>query len=160
MEAFYIDCPRGASYGFAAAAQCNRNAVTSMKPKPGRKAIRGAPIAKRRDALQARLAAAHEAALLRGRTTVNATLLAPDNSYSTPDYVMRGYYLDKPFTCKDCGKPEVWSATQQKWWYETAKGGVWTMSTRCRACRRRERERRNEARRVHLEGVARKKKNS
>lgn len=85
---------------------------------------RSAQLAARRDALKARLAAAHEAALLRGRTKVNAALLRPDNSYSLPDYVTRGYYLDRPFTCKDCGKPEVWSATQQKWWYETAKGGV------------------------------------
>jgi Probable zinc-ribbon domain len=127
-----------------------------MKSRQGKKAIRGKPIAKRRDALQARLAAAHEAALLRGRTKVNAASLAPDNSYSTPDYVMRGYYIDAPFTCKECGKREIWSAEQQKWWYETAKGSVWTMATRCRACRRRERERRNEARRVQQEGRARK----
>ena len=93
---------------------------------------------------------------LRSRTKVNATLLRPDNSYSIPDYVERGYYLDKPFTCKGCRKQEVWSATQQKWWYESAKGGVWTMATRCRACRRRERERKNEARRVQLEGFTRK----
>jgi hypothetical protein len=117
---------------------------------------RSAQLAAKRVALLARLAAAHEAALLRGRTKVNASLLRPDNSYSLPDYVTRGYYLDRPFTCKDCGKPEVWSATQQKWWYESAKGGVWTVATRCRACRRRERERRNEARRVHLHGLARK----
>jgi len=131
-----------------------------MKPKRGKKAIRGMPIAMQRDALKARLAAAHEAALLRGRTKVNTTLLRPDNSYGFPDYVERGYYLDRPFTCKDCGKQEVWTATQQKWWYEAAKGGVWTTATRCRLCRRRERERRNEARRVHLEGVARRNKNS
>ena len=114
-----------------------------MKPKRGKKAVCGMPIAMRRDALKARLAAAHEAALLRGgHAKVNAALLRPDGSYGFPDYVERGYYLDKLFTCKDCGKQEVWTATQQKWWYETAKGGVWTMATRCRLCRRRERERR------------------
>jgi hypothetical protein len=86
-----------------------------------------------------------------------APKLKPDNSYSTPDYVLRGYYLDVPFSCKDCGKAEVWRDTQQKWWYETAKGGVWTTATRCRACRRRERERVAEARRVSLEGKAKKK---
>ena len=127
-----------------------------MKPGRGKKAIRGMPIAKRRDALKERLLEAHEAALMRGRTKVNASLLRPDGSYGFPDYVERGYYLDKPFTCKDCGKQEVWAATQQKWWYETAKGGVWTMATRCRLCRPRERERRNEARRVHQQGLARK----
>jgi hypothetical protein len=114
-------------------------------------------LAAKRAALSARRVAAHEAALLRGRTKVNAALLKPDNSYSTPDYVLRGYYLDVPFSCKDCGKAEVWRDTQQKWWYETAKGGVWTTATRCRACRRRERERVAEARRVSLEGKAKKK---
>src|SRR5262245_22001040 len=116
-------------------------------------------IAKRHDALKARMVAAHDAALMRGRTKVNTSLLRPDGSYGFPDFVTRGHYVDKNFTCKDCGKKEVWAATQQKWWYETAKGGVWTTATRCRLCRRRERERRSEARRVHLEGVARKHKN-
>ncbi|MFT3786282.1 MAG: zinc-ribbon domain containing protein [Tepidisphaeraceae bacterium] len=66
------------------------------------------------------------------------------------------FYEDQPFTCVDCGKHEVWSAAQQKWWYEVAKGDVWTVAQRCRLCRRRERERKNEARSVHLEGLARK----
>jgi len=86
----------------------------------------------------------------------NPVLLKPDNSYSDPAFVVRGFYLDLPFTCRDCGRHEVWSATQQKWWYEVAGGDVWTTAVRCRACRRKERERKNEARRVHLEGVAHK----
>jgi Probable zinc-ribbon domain len=119
---------------------------------------RSAQAAAQRETLKARQIAAHEAALLRGRVKVNASLLKPDTSYGFPDYVQRGYYLDLPFKCKDCGKAEVWRDTQQKWWYETAKGGVWTMATRCRVCRRRERARVAEARRVQLEGMARKKK--
>jgi len=87
---------------------------------------------------------------------VNVKALAPDGSYNSPDFVKRGYYFDQPFDCIDCGKPETWTAAQQKWWYEVAKGGVWTTARRCRACRRKERERRIEARRVHLEGIARK----
>ncbi len=120
----------------------------------------GVRLARRREALQSRLASAHEAALVKSQAKVNAQRLRPDNSYSTPDYVLRGYYVDRPFTCRDCGKPQVWTGTQQKWWYETAGGGVWTMATRCRVCRRRERERRDEARRVHREGVAGNKKRS
>ncbi len=84
--------------------------------------------------------------------------LAPDGSYSLPDFVSRGYYRDKPFSCEACGTREVWTATQQKWWYEVAKGGVWTTARLCRPCRRRKRERKNEARRVHLEGLERKKR--
>ena len=87
---------------------------------------------------------------------VNPMLLCPTNSYGIPDFVERGFYVDRPFVCKDCGKAEIWTATQQKWWYETAKGDVWTVAVRCRACRRLERQRKSEARRVHLEGLARK----
>jgi len=86
----------------------------------------------------------------------NLTLLAAHNSYGTPDFVARGYYIDKEFVCIGCKSHELWRATQQKWWYEVAKGDVWTTARRCRSCRRAQRDRRSEARRVHLEGVARK----
>ncbi|NOT53327.1 MAG: hypothetical protein HOP18_01860 [Deltaproteobacteria bacterium] len=89
-----------------------------------------------------------------GTVPVNPLALCPDNSYGAPLFVTRGFYVDQPFSCRDCGKQEIWTATQQKWWYEVAKGEVWTSAIRCRACRRRERERQTEARRVHLEGVA------
>jgi len=87
---------------------------------------------------------------------VNPALLRPTNSYSTPDFVEREFYVDRPFLCKDCRKAEVWTATQQKWWYETAKGDVWTVAIRCRPCRRRERVRKAQARRFQREGMARK----
>lgn len=99
--------------------------------------------------------AAARAALER-EVCVNAAALAPTGSYGWPEFVDRGYYVDEPFTCVDCGKFEVWKASQQKWWYEVAKGDMFTKASRCRACRRVERKRRNEARRVHLEGLARK----
>lgn len=94
--------------------------------------------------------------LLRENVPVNASLLRPNNSYGSPDYVQRGYYVDLPFRCKVCDKEEVWTATQQKWWYEVAKGEVYTTATRCRNCRRRERERKATARQVSAEGRARK----
>ena len=87
---------------------------------------------------------------------VNEELLAPNNSYGAPDFVRRDYYIDIPFRCVDCGKEEIWTGTQQKWWYEVAKGFVYSTAIRCRACRRRERDRGAEARRVRLEGMARK----
>ena len=88
---------------------------------------------------------------------VNEELLAPNNSYGAPDFVTRGFYVDRPFRCKDCGKDQLWTATQQKWWYEVAKGFAWSTAIRCRACRRKEQERQANARQVHLEGTARKK---
>jgi hypothetical protein len=91
-----------------------------------------------------------------GIVTVNVSALAPNNSYGVPRFVERGYYTDQPFKCADCGVHQVWTARQQKWWYEVAKGYVYSSAKLCRPCRRRERARRTEARRVHLEGIARK----
>ena len=91
-----------------------------------------------------------------GTAPCNPESLAPSNSYGRPAFVERGYYMDVLFKCGDCGKEEIWRATQQKWWYEVAKGNVETRAKRCNSCRRIERERRNEARRVHLEGLERK----
>ena len=87
---------------------------------------------------------------------VNTDALAADNSYSVRDFVERGYYVDVHYACKDCGKEEIWCATHQKWWYEVAKGGRWTTANRCGPCRRKERERAAEHRRVSEEGKARK----
>lgn len=86
---------------------------------------------------------------------VNYEALAPNNSYSGSEFMRSGRYTDLPFRCVDCGMDEIWTATQQKWWYEVAKGYIFSTARRCRTCRRKERERRNESRRVHLEGVER-----
>jgi hypothetical protein len=83
----------------------------------------------------------------------NVEALAHNNTYGP----LPVFYVDKAFVCRDCGKREVWTATQQKWWYEVAKGQIDSTAVRCRACRRKERQRQADARRVHLEGVAKKK---
>lgn len=98
----------------------------------------------------------HKQAPPRDAVSVNKQALAPDGSYSVPEFVSRGYYLDIPFECQECERQQVWTAHQQKWWYEVAKGGAWTTARLCRPCRRRERVRREAARHVHLEGIARK----
>jgi hypothetical protein len=88
---------------------------------------------------------------------VNEALLAPNNSYGAPEFVRRGYYVDRPFRCVDCGKEEIWTGTQQKWWYEVAKGFAYSTAVRCRICRRKKRDQSAESRRIHLEGIERKK---
>jgi hypothetical protein len=88
---------------------------------------------------------------------VNEALLAPNNSYGAPEFVGRGYYVDRPFRCVDCDKEEIWTGTQQKWWYEVAKGFVYSTAVRCRICRRKKRDQSAESRRIHLEGIERKK---
>lgn len=62
-------------------------------------------------------------------------------------------YRDTTFVCVDCGVEEVWTAFQQKWWYEEAKGQLDTVAKRCRDCRRAERLRRLQARRLQIEGL-------
>lgn len=91
-----------------------------------------------------------------GSALVNREQLAPYIGYGIPAFVTRGYYVNEPFVCKDCGKPEVWTATQQKWWYEVVKGHADTRAVRCRPCRRKERERAADHKRRTEEGRARK----
>ena len=74
-----------------------------------------------------------------GAIPVSLDRLAPYNSYGAPYFVELGFYKDVPFTCVDCGEPQVWRASQQKWWYEVAKGHVESRAVRCRPCRARER---------------------
>ena len=45
------------------------------------------------------------------------------------------YYLDQPFTCRKCGKSEVWKAEDQKWYYEEAKGHIDAKAVECHDCR-------------------------
>lgn len=123
-----------------------------MKSSKQRRAEIKAERAEKREKLSAKARAAARA----GEVLVNPSLLRPSNSYDIPEFVRRGYYTEFPFLCKDCGKEEVWSPTQQKWWYEVAKGNVFTVAVRCRSCRRREKERKTKARQVSIEGRARK----
>ena len=48
------------------------------------------------------------------------------------------FYVDRPFVCRDCGESQVWTAKQQKWWYEIAKGHINSVAIRCRPCRKKE----------------------
>jgi hypothetical protein len=89
---------------------------------------------------------------------VNEALLAPYKSYGVPKFVERGFYVAVPFRCAGCGAAEIWTATQQKWWYEVAKGYVYSTAKLCRPCRRKEQGRRDRARRVHLKGLANRQK--
>jgi len=90
-----------------------------------------------------------------GSVLVDATKLR-GSSWGLPAFAWQGYYQDAPFRCKDCGAEQVWTARQQKWWYEVAGGNYDCRAVRCKACRIKERARIAEARRVHMEGLARK----
>jgi hypothetical protein len=66
------------------------------------------------------------------------------------------FYVDKVVVCRHCGTEEVWPAERQKWWYEVAKGNINTDAVLCRACRESEKHRKEEARRIHMDGLEKK----
>ncbi len=82
------------------------------------------------------------------------------NEAAFPDIDYPRFYADRPFRCRDCDSHEVWTARQQKWWYESAKGSIQSIAIRCRACRRKERQRVIAAREAQSAGLARKAKTS
>lgn len=85
-----------------------------------------------------------------GAAAADPTQLAHNNTYG----LLPSFYIDTPFVCRDCGAHEIWTAKQQKWWYEIAKGPIDSHAVRCRPCRLLERARVEEARRVSQTGMA------
>ncbi len=88
----------------------------------------------------------------RGAVLADPAQLTHNNTYD----LLPRFYVDKAIICRTCGKEEVWPANRQKWWYEVAKGNIFTQAVLCRACRNKEKERKAEARKVHLDGIAKK----
>ncbi len=63
--------------------------------------------------------------------TADHSQLPQINTYgSLPEF-----YLDQPFTCRRCGKREIWKAGDQKWYYEEAKGHIEARAVECHECR-------------------------
>ncbi len=83
----------------------------------------------------------------------NPQALSHNNTYGP----MPRFYVDQLMQCRQCGKEEVWRAEAQQWWYEVAKGNINTKAVLCRACRSVEKQRKEEARKQHQEGLALKK---
>lgn len=75
--------------------------------------------------------------------------LVHDNTYGPRPL----FYVDRKFTCIDCGVEEVWTADQQKWWHEVAKGKIASKAVRCRPCRRKHQAKARAARNAHIEGL-------
>ena len=70
-----------------------------------------------------------------GAVAADQAKLAHINTYGD----LPEFYVDYLFTCRDCGKSEVWTAERQKWYYEEAKGHIWAVAIRCRECRKKRR---------------------
>jgi hypothetical protein len=75
-------------------------------------------------------------AIPKGAIAADHTLLRHVN-YS--DVV--NWYIDQPFVCRDCGIADLWKAAEQKRYVESWGGHTDARAVRCRACRRKERER-------------------
>ena len=75
----------------------------------------------------------------------------PNNSYSPPLY-----YEEVSFKCRDCGAECVWTAEQQRLWYEEWGGSVQSTAIRCRTCRQQERRKKIEQKK-HMQAMALKK---
>ncbi|MDX1929720.1 MAG: zinc-ribbon domain containing protein [Pirellulaceae bacterium] len=50
--------------------------------------------------------------------------------------ILPDYYIDRPFTCRKCGKRQIWKAKDQKWYYEEAKGNISAIAVECHECRK------------------------
>ncbi len=83
-----------------------------------------------------------------GSLPADHSALSHNNTYG----VLSDYYVDQGFSCRDCGATEVWTAPQQKWWYEVAKGHIDSRAVRCGSCRKRIRNRKT-AQKRHMEAM-------
>ncbi len=90
------------------------------------------------------------------RESVDVAALRPNNSYGEPDFVRRGFYLPSSFSCSDCGAREIWTAKQQKLWYENWQGTLFSSAVRCRVCRARARATKAEARAASFAAIIKK----
>jgi hypothetical protein len=89
---------------------------------------------------------------IRRRIKADLSKQTHNNSYSPPLY-----YEDTRFTCRDCGAECVWTAEQQRLWYEQWGGPIQSTAVRCRACRQRVRREKIEQKK-HMQELALKKK--
>ena len=109
-----------------------RTIAHEKKPKPVRSnKSKRAELQTRREANRKGEERERRETVPRGAVAADRTKQVRNNSYSPPP----AFYVDQPFDCRDCGKAEVWTATQQKWYFEVAKGSLYGRAVRCRACR-------------------------
>jgi len=64
----------------------------------------------------------------------NALPADPDTQNHHGGYSAKFYYQDIHYTCAGCGKPEVWTAQQQKRYFEVQKGNIYNEPKWCHKC--------------------------
>ena len=116
----------------------NKQKKANVKARQERKALRKS-IASRQ---QARV----DGRLIQGQIMPIGAIAADaskQTSCSAGPWHPKLWYKDRKFTCRDCGKKEVWTAMQQKLWYEDWGGNIESTAVRCRSCRKQLTVRRN-----------------
>jgi hypothetical protein len=86
-----------------------------------------------------------------GAVEANQLELAHNNTFGS----LPKFYIDVPFSCIECGAPDIWTAKSQKWFYEIAKGSIFATASRCGACRKKRREAKQDQKN-HMEAMAKK----
>ncbi len=56
------------------------------------------------------------------------------SGYST--FSRAPFFRDIHFTCDDCGRKSIWTAQEQRHWYEVLHGSPYSEARRCSECRR------------------------
>ena len=64
----------------------------------------------------------------------------PDNQDHGRGNAVKFYYKDIPYTCAGCGKKGVWTAEQQKKYFEVQKGNIYNAPKWCNECHSRRTE--------------------
>jgi transcription elongation factor Elf1 len=116
-----------------------------------RKEMREKKLKRRRRRLEA------QGRMVNGVEVPDGAIPADISKQAPAGYSSRYYYRDKEFTCVECGAVEVWTAKDQKWYFEVIKAHPASEAIRCSKCRKKRRINKAEQRR-HMEEVAEKSK--
>jgi hypothetical protein len=64
----------------------------------------------------------------------NSLAADPDAQDHGGGYSAKFYYRDIHYTCAGCGKPGIWTAEQQKRYFEMQKGNIYNKPKWCYEC--------------------------
>jgi hypothetical protein len=67
----------------------------------------------------------------------------PDSQKHGGGYSAKFFYKDIHYTCEGCGKKEVWTAQQQKKYFEIQKGNIYNEPKWCYDCHSKRMENKN-----------------
>ncbi len=58
----------------------------------------------------------------------------PDKQVGAKGYAAKYYYVDIDYVCRGCGRKGVWTAAQQKRYFEVQKGNIYNEPAWCYEC--------------------------